>query len=136
MQPSVHFNATAPVFPAPPFKDERTEHSPLVLNLFPATFSSETVTCLCGPWSDPDGADSIREAYPGALTWRDRDDGRALYLWHPEESLPGKPLGFNEVTVALEESPQFFQRLLTDGVERGLTGLGFTRKGSGFVNYS
>jgi len=136
MQPSPHVNAPAQVFTTPPTTNARTECSPLVLNFFPANFSSETMTCFCGLWSDPDAAESIRKANPGAVTWRNRENGKVLYVWHPDGSLTKKPAGFNEVTVTLDESPQLFQHLLTDAVERRLGSLGFTRKGAGFVNYS
>jgi hypothetical protein len=92
------------------------------------------MNCLCR--SNADAVDSIGKANPGADTWRDRENRRALGLWHSERPLIGKSLGFNEVMVGLEESPQIFQHLLFNAVERRLTTLGFTRKGAGFVNYS
>jgi hypothetical protein len=136
MQPSQQFNVPAQVFATRPISDVRAECSPLVLNFFPANFSSETMTCFCGLWSDADAAESIRKANSGTVTWRDRENGRVLYVWHPDGILTNKPTGFSEVSVTLHESPQLFQRLLTDAVERRLGGLGFTRKGAGFVNYS
>ncbi len=136
MQPWPRFTVPTQGLATPAVRGGLGEHSPLVLNFFPATFSSETINCLCGPWAGSEGADSIRRANPGAVTWRDRENGRALYLWHPDRPLVEKPPGFNEVTINLEESPQIFQRMLFNAVERRLTTLGFTQKGSGFVNYS
>ena len=108
----------------------------LTLNLFPATLSATTATVWVGLWPGTDGADAIRTKYPGLQTWRDRDDSSRLYIWHPVQPLMVPPTGFTEVTVALEESPQLFQRLVTDAVATRLRDAGFQEKGAdGWVNY-
>lgn len=58
-----------------------------------------------------------------------------MYAWYVPD-MAGPPLpDFNPVTVALDESPLLFQRLLDDAVRARLFGLGFVEKGGGFVNY-
>src|SRR5436190_12039764 len=116
-------------------RDERDSRPSLALNLFPAILTDTKARVWSGRWSDPAGADALRESVPGLVTWRDRDDGSRMYLWRPHEPLERAPSEFQEVTVALEESPQLFERLIRDAVQERLIQLGFTEKGHGFVNY-
>lgn len=119
--------------PGPDRTDRSTES--LVLNFFPSTFSSTSVTVWSGRWSDAETADALRAAHPGLVTWRDRDDASRMYIWNPTTHLTEIPNGFVEVTVALDESPQLFQRLVTDAVHARLRALGFEEKGHGWVNF-
>jgi hypothetical protein len=109
-----------------------------VLNMFPIALNTSSVTVWAGRWID--GLDDdLRARHSGLTTWRDTDDGNRLYVWNPTTMLPetsaGVPAGFQEVTVTLEESPQLFERLITDAVEKRLAEIGFAPKGGGWVNY-
>lgn len=133
-----------PTTSTPPTQQALTPRAPeprhravdsLILNFFPATFSATNVKVWSGRWTDAEAADALRAVYPGIVTWRDRDDGSRLYIWKSVGDLTKVPAGFSEVTVALDESPQLFQRLVTDAVYARLRALGFEEKGGGWVNF-
>jgi hypothetical protein len=106
----------------------------LVLNVFPVEFSADKASIWIGRWESAEAAQALQNDFPGLRTWRDTTDGSRLYIWYADA--PGKvPPGFQQVTIALDEAPQFFERILTEAVERRLNSLGFERKGNGFVNY-
>jgi len=106
----------------------------LVLNFFPVTFSASNVQVWVGPWKDTEIADALRSSVPGLVTWRDPADASRMCAWHPT-SLLAEAGDLSRVTVAFDESPQLFQRLLIDAVARRLSEIGFTRKGYGWVNF-
>jgi hypothetical protein len=107
----------------------------LVLNCFPATFSTKEISLLVGRWTTPEAADTLRAEHAGLSTWRDVDDGSRLYAWNASAPIPYRIEGFSEVTVRLDESPLLFQRLLMDAVQARLLSLGFEEKGGGFANF-
>jgi hypothetical protein len=130
-------NATERNEPSP-YRDEgrqRASGSPIVINFFQASFTSSSVTVWLGRWTSPEDADALRKAIPGLTTWRGRDDADRLYAWDASGRLSRGLPGFNDVAVALDESPQLFQRLIENAVAVRLASLGFEEKGGGFVKY-
>jgi hypothetical protein len=107
----------------------------LALNFFPVTFSAPQVSVWAGLWTTPEAQGTLEAEHSGLRTWRDRDDGTRLYAWYPPDQAGASPAGFKVVTVAFEESPVLFQRLLDDTVRTRLRLRGFVEKGGGFVNY-
>jgi hypothetical protein len=107
----------------------------LAVNVFPVTFSASKVGVWVGAWKSPEAADGLRAQIPGLVTWRDPDDASRMYAWHPTET-PAQVGDLKPVTVALDESPLLFQRMLSDAVSRRLTDVGFTERGHAFVNFS
>jgi hypothetical protein len=59
-----------------------------------------------------------------------------MYIWDRATPLTPVPNDFQEVTVALDESPPLFQRLIKDAVAARLVALGFREKAGGWVNYA
>ncbi|HEU4630497.1 MAG TPA: Piwi domain-containing protein [Gemmatimonadaceae bacterium] len=107
----------------------------LTLNLFPATYSSDSVAVWVGRWTTPEDAAALADRVPGLVTWRDPDDAARMYAWHPREVVDLTAQRFAPVTVRLDESPRLFQRLTEDAVAARLASLGFTAKGGGWVNF-
>lgn len=107
----------------------------LSINMFPAVFSASVAHVWVGLWQRPEQADDLAAAAPGLVTWRDPSDASRLYAWHASESIT-PPAGFSAVTVASDENPQLFQRLLTDAVRARMLALGFTEKHGSYVNYA
>lgn len=107
----------------------------VALNVFPVTFSEAKATVWVGAWTGPERADALRKRTPGLITWRDPTNGSRMYSWHPGTTLASVD-DLTRVTVALDELPQLFERLLDDAVSRRLQEVGFQRKKDGFVNFS
>lgn len=108
---------------------------PLVLNIFPARFSAASAEVWVGLWRGPEHAASVADAVPGIVTWRDPTDESRLYAWCARGAIEA-PEEFQPVTVAVDENPQMFQRLLDDAVRSRMLQLGFTDKHGSFVNYA
>jgi hypothetical protein len=107
----------------------------LVLNIFPARFSVAVAEVWVGLWRDAEHAAEVAATAPGVVTWRDPTDATRLYVWRADEPAT-PPDGFQAVTVAVDENPQLFQRLLDDAVATRMVSLGFTEKHGSFVNYA
>jgi hypothetical protein len=108
---------------------------PLRLNFFPAFFSATTASVWIGRWENQDAASQLEDQIPGLKTWRDTTDGTRLIAWHPTLSLERSVPGCRAATFAIDELPQFFERLVNDAVRARFYQLGFTEKSRGFVNY-
>jgi hypothetical protein len=106
----------------------------IALNFFPATFSNSKATVFVGAWTGAESADALRAQVPGLITWRDPTNGSRMYAWHPRSAIASVG-DLTHVTVALDELPQLFERLLGDAVARRLQEIGFHRKKDGFVNF-
>lgn len=107
---------------------------PLVLNFFPAVFTTPSATVWVGRWDDADAAKRLESQVPGLRTWRDPTDGTRLVAWHPSIALT-EVSGCRIATFTLEDLPQLFERLVDDAVRARFLELGFTPKSHGFVNY-
>lgn len=120
----------------PPSRDESAAAGAhLALNFFPVTFSAPQVSVWAGLWTATDAQEEIERKHPGLRTWRDRDDGTRMYAWYAPGATGAAPAAFRQVTVALDESPVLFQRLLDDTVRARLRQRGFVEKSGGYVNY-
>jgi hypothetical protein len=106
----------------------------LTLNFFPAKLSQASVPIWSGLYSSPEATKAVEDSIPGSVTWRDPDESKRLYLWHPK-SVFTTPPGFSPVTVRLTESPRLFERLIEDAVFARLREIGFQEKSDGWVNY-
>ena len=106
----------------------------LCMNFFRARFPAPAVSVWVGAWQSRGHAEALRQSISGLMTWRDQEDTDRLYCWHPEVALAEAPHGFTSVTVALDENPRLFQRLLDDAVGRQLSRLGFRFRKGGYVN--
>jgi hypothetical protein len=129
MTSSLHQSATASLV------DQAGSSPHIALNFFPATFSDSEARVWVGAWTGAEGADALRASIPGLVTWRDPTNGSRVYAWHPSTALTSVG-DLLQVTVAFDELPQLFERLLADTVARRLQEIGFRRKKDGFVNLS
>jgi hypothetical protein len=120
--------------PTPRYRARETDS--LALNFFPAILSTTTALVWSGRFPGAEAAEALRQDQPGLVTWRDPDDASRMYIWNPSTPLTNVPAFFQEVTVALEESPPLFQRLINDAIAGRLRDLGFQEKSGGWVNYN
>ncbi|TAK31056.1 MAG: hypothetical protein EPO21_18290 [Chloroflexota bacterium] len=102
-----------------------TSNGSFMLNFFPASFNSDTIAVLVGPYGDERAYSQLVAAQDGWTAWRDTDDGARVYVWCHDEATTFTRDRFQPATVTLAENPPLFCRVMLDGIGRHLQSRGF-----------
>jgi len=105
--------------------------------LFPVVWGAEQVEVFVGPYGDDAAYRDLEEAREGWSCWRDRYDGSRVYIWRHDESAAFARNGFRLASVARSDNPALFCRIMLEGIDRHLSGLGFVQIGRrGYANWA
>lgn len=116
-----------------------TMSSTVVLNVFPATFSANSIAAFAGPYVDDTSFALLLADALDWTAWRDTRDGSRVYAWRHSGDVTFERVGFRPVTVTTGENAEFACRVMLDGIDRHLRAVGFTRVGGlrgGYANWS
>lgn len=113
--------------------------STLVLNIFPATFSTDRLNVFVGPYRDDGHYAAVRAAENGWTAWRDRNDGSRIVVWRHDGNTEFVRPGFKPAVMTMDENVSLFCRVMLDGIDRHLRDRGFVRlrgRGTAYANWA